>query len=74
VETARPTIPKASPRTLAVTRVDGSPVWSDVHGTRCGGGQLWAAEVRPGCNAVASGCVRAADPGAVAERLAVAIP
>jgi hypothetical protein len=25
VETGRPTIPKASPRTLAVTRVDGSP-------------------------------------------------
>lgn len=31
-----------------------------------GGGQLWAAEVRPGCNGVAGGCVRAADPGAVA--------
>jgi hypothetical protein len=31
-----------------------------------GGGQLWAAEVRPGCNRVAGGCVRAADPGAVA--------
>jgi hypothetical protein len=25
VETGRPTIPKASPRTLAVTRVDGGP-------------------------------------------------
>jgi hypothetical protein len=32
-----------------------------------GGGQLWAAEVRPGCNGVAGGCVRAADPGAVAD-------
>src|SRR4029453_15293031 len=31
-----------------------------------GGGPLWAAEVRPGCNGVAGGCVRAADPGAVA--------
>jgi hypothetical protein len=31
-----------------------------------GGGQLWAAEVRPGCNGVAGGCVRAADPTAVA--------
>jgi hypothetical protein len=31
-----------------------------------GGGQLWAAEVRPGCRGVAGGCVRAADPGAVA--------
>ena len=46
-----------------------------------------AAEVRPGCNGVAGGCVRAAAPGAVAavsadagdgesrrDRLAVAIP
>ena len=31
-----------------------------------GGGQLWAAEVRPGCNRVAGGCVRAADPGTAA--------
>jgi hypothetical protein len=31
-----------------------------------GAGQLWAAEVRPGCNQVAGGWVRAADPGAVA--------
>jgi hypothetical protein len=34
VETGRPTIPKASPRALAVTRVDGRPVWSDVRRTR----------------------------------------
>jgi hypothetical protein len=35
VETGRPTIPKAAPRTLAVTPVDGSPGWSDVRRTRC---------------------------------------
>jgi hypothetical protein len=66
VGNGRPTIPKASPRTLAVTRVNGSPVWSDVRGTHeGGGGQLWAAEMRPGCNGVAGGWVRAADPAAV---------
>jgi hypothetical protein len=67
VETGRPTIPKATPRTLAVTRVDGSPVWwMFTEHDEGGDGQLWAAEVPPGCNAVAGGCVRAADPGAVA--------
>jgi hypothetical protein len=30
------------------------------------GGQLWAADVPPGCNGVAGGCVRSAAPGAVA--------
>jgi hypothetical protein len=67
VETGRPAIPKASPRTLAVTCVDGSPggrMFAE-HGEG-GAGQLWAAEVRPGCNGVAGGCVQAADPGAVA--------
>ena len=67
METGRPTIPKASPRTLAVTCVDGSPVWSDVRRTPCKRRwPAWAAEVRPGCSGVAGGCVRAADPGAVA--------
>jgi hypothetical protein len=67
VETGRPTIPKASPRTLAVTCVHGSPcgrMFAE-HGEG-GGGQLRAAEVPPGCNRVAGGCVRTEDPAAVA--------
>ena len=85
METGRPTIPKASPRTLAVTRVDGSCCGRMfAEHAEGGGGQLWAAEVPPGCNGVAREprirellrpfprMPAAANRGA--DRLAVAIP
>ena len=53
METGRPTIPKASPRTLAVTRVDGSPVWSDVRRTRSR--RRWPALGRRGASGLQRG-------------------
>ncbi len=68
METGRPTIPKASPRTLAVTRVDGSPgvVGCSPNTVKAAVASFGPPRYRPGCNGVAGGCVRAADPGAVA--------
>jgi hypothetical protein len=67
VETGRPTIPKASPRTLAVTCVDGYPVWSAVRRTRRR--RRWPALSRPGTSGLQRGrwwMGSSRDPGAVA--------
>jgi hypothetical protein len=89
VETGRPTIPKASPKTLAVTRVDGSPgvVGCSPNTMKAAVASFGAAEVPPGCNGVAGGCVRArirellrlfprmpATANRGADRLAAAVP
>ena len=68
METGRPTIPKTSPRTLAVTRVDGSPrvVGCSRNTVTVAVASFGPPRLRPGCNGVAGGCVRAADPGAAA--------